>query len=45
VSRHRNIVLFFTLALLWGASFVAIEVGLDYYPPCCTPPIGSIWRR
>ncbi|GAB6880412.1 EamA family transporter [Halorubrum gandharaense] len=25
--------LFFTLALLWGGSFVAIEVGLDYYPP------------
>jgi drug/metabolite transporter (DMT)-like permease len=33
VSRYRDVVLFFTLALLWGGSFVAIEVGLDYYPP------------
>jgi drug/metabolite transporter (DMT)-like permease len=33
VSRYRDIVLFFALALLWGGSFVAIEVGLDYYPP------------
>jgi len=33
VSRYRDVVLFFTLSLLWGGSFVAIEVGLDYYPP------------
>ena len=33
MSRYRDVVLFFTLALLWGGSFVAIEVGLDYYPP------------
>ncbi|WP_144922570.1 DMT family transporter [Halorubrum salsamenti] len=33
MSRYRDIALFFALALLWGGSFVAIEVGLDYYPP------------
>jgi len=33
VSRNRDVLLFVTLALLWGGSFVAIEVGLDYYPP------------
>lgn len=33
VSQYRDIVLFFVLALLWGGSFVAIEVGLDFYPP------------
>ena len=33
MSRYRDVALFFTLALLWGGSFVAIEVGLDYYPP------------
>ncbi|WP_193308973.1 DMT family transporter [Halorubrum halophilum] len=33
MSRYRNILLFAALALLWGASFVAIEVGLQYYPP------------
>jgi len=33
VSRYRDVVLFFTLSMLWGGSFVAIEVGLDYYPP------------
>jgi drug/metabolite transporter (DMT)-like permease len=33
VSRYRDIILFLVLALLWGGSFVAIEVGLDYYPP------------
>ena len=33
MSRYRDLVLFFTLAFLWGGSFVAIEVGLDYYPP------------
>jgi drug/metabolite transporter (DMT)-like permease len=33
VSRYRNAALFCLLALLWGGSFVAIEVGLAYYPP------------
>ena len=33
MSRYRDIALFGTLALLWGGSFVGIEVGLDYYPP------------
>mgnify|MGYP000017657133 FL=1 len=33
MSRYRDVALFFALALLWGGSFVAIEVGLDYYPP------------
>jgi drug/metabolite transporter (DMT)-like permease len=33
VSRYRDVLLFFTLATLWGGSFVAIEVGLNYYPP------------
>jgi len=33
VSRYRNVGLFFLLSLLWGGSFIAIEVGLDYYPP------------
>jgi len=33
VSNYRNALLFFTLAALWGGSFVAIEVGLEFYPP------------
>ena len=33
MSSYRDVALFFALALLWGVSFVAIEVGLDYYPP------------
>ena len=33
MSRYRDVALFFALALLWGGSFVAIEIGLDYYPP------------
>ena len=33
MSRYRDVVLFFVLAFLWGGSFVAIEVGLDHYPP------------
>ncbi|QAU14239.1 DMT family transporter [Halorubrum sp. BOL3-1] len=33
MSRYRDVALFFALSLLWGGSFVAIEVGLDYYPP------------
>ena len=30
MSRYRDVALFFALALRWGGSFVAIEVGLDY---------------
>ena len=33
MSRYRDVLLFFLLAGLWGGSFVAIEVGLAYYPP------------
>ena len=33
MSGYRDVALFFLLALLWGGSFVAIEVGLNYYPP------------
>ncbi|OYR59128.1 DMT family transporter [Halorubrum halodurans] len=33
MSRYRDVLLFFLLATLWGGSFVAIEVGLAYYPP------------
>ena len=33
MSRYRDVVLFFALATLWGGSFVAIEVGLEYYSP------------
>lgn len=33
MSRYRNLLLFFTLAALWGGSFVAIEIGLEFYPP------------
>jgi drug/metabolite transporter (DMT)-like permease len=32
-SPYRNAVLFSILALCWGTSFVAIEVGLEYVPP------------
>ena len=33
MSRYRDGSLFFLLALLWGGSFIAIEIGLGYYPP------------
>ena len=33
MSRYRDAVLFLAVALLWGGSFVAIEVGLEFYPP------------
>lgn len=33
MSRYRDVLLFFLLAALWGGSFVAIEVGLEYLPP------------
>ncbi|SEH10729.1 Permease of the drug/metabolite transporter (DMT) superfamily [Natronorubrum sediminis] len=32
-SEYRELVLFSILALCWGSSFVAIEVGLEYVPP------------
>ncbi|AFK19765.1 EamA family transporter [Haloferax mediterranei ATCC 33500] len=32
-QTHRNLALFATLAVLWGTSFMAIEVGLDVLPP------------
>ncbi|QSG02633.1 DMT family transporter [Natranaeroarchaeum sulfidigenes] len=32
-SGFRNLVLFSLLALSWGGSFVAIEIGLEYVPP------------
>jgi drug/metabolite transporter (DMT)-like permease len=35
VSRHRNLLLFLALAVMWGSSFVAIKAGLEQYgfPP------------
>ncbi|MFC4541709.1 DMT family transporter [Halosolutus amylolyticus] len=32
-GRYQNAVLFSILALCWGTSFVAIEIGLEYVPP------------
>ncbi|SDK15817.1 DMT family transporter [Natronorubrum texcoconense] len=32
-SEYRELVLFSMLALCWGSSFVAIEIGLEYVPP------------
>ncbi|KTG30428.1 DMT family transporter [Haloferax profundi] len=32
-QTHRNIALFAILAVLWGTSFIAIEVGLEVLPP------------
>ncbi|GAB6861874.1 DMT family transporter [Haloplanus litoreus] len=33
MSRYRNLVLFLTLAAVWGSAFMAIKAGLDYFPP------------
>lgn len=33
MSHYRPVALFLGLALLWGGSFSAIEVGLEYLPP------------
>jgi len=33
VSRYRNLALFLTLAALWGAAFMAIKAGLEFFPP------------
>jgi probable blue pigment (indigoidine) exporter len=32
-AQYRNVVLFIGLAMMWGSGFVAIKVGLVYYPP------------
>ncbi|MDS0292581.1 DMT family transporter [Halogeometricum luteum] len=32
-SADRNALLFLALACFWGTSFVAIETGLEYFPP------------
>lgn len=33
MSRNHDVVLFLSLAVLWGLSFPAISVGLEYLPP------------
>ena len=33
MSRYRNAGLFVALAALWGTAFMAIKVGLEYFPP------------
>lgn len=31
--RYRNVVLFVSLALIWGSAFTAIKAGLAFFPP------------
>jgi drug/metabolite transporter (DMT)-like permease len=33
VSRYRNLALFLSLAAIWGVAFMAINAGLQYFPP------------
>lgn len=33
MTRYRNLLLFLALSVLWGAAFVAIKAGLDFFPP------------
>ncbi|WP_435175728.1 DMT family transporter [Halorussus sp. AFM4] len=33
MSRYRNVALFVALAAVWGSAFMAIKVGLEYFPP------------
>ncbi|WP_135830061.1 DMT family transporter [Halorussus halobius] len=33
MSRYRNAGLFVALAAVWGSAFMAIKVGLEYFPP------------
>jgi drug/metabolite transporter (DMT)-like permease len=31
--RHRNLLLFVVLSLVWGSAFTAIKAGLEHFPP------------
>ncbi|MGM0605116.1 MAG: DMT family transporter [Halobacteriota archaeon] len=33
MSRYRNLTLFLVLAAVWGSAFMAINLGLEYFPP------------
>jgi len=33
VTRYRNLALFLVLAAVWGSAFMAINAGLEYFPP------------
>jgi drug/metabolite transporter (DMT)-like permease len=33
VTRYRNLLLFVVLAAVWGAAFMAIKAGLEFFPP------------
>src|SRR5690606_33160656 len=33
VSRYRNLAFFLALAAVWGTAFVAIDAGLEHFPP------------
>jgi len=32
-ATHRNLLLFLLLAAVWGSAFMAINLGLEYFPP------------
>lgn len=33
MTRYRNLLLFVVLAAIWGAAFMAIKAGLEFFPP------------
>ena len=33
MTRYRNLALFLVLAAVWGSAFMAINAGLEYFPP------------
>ena len=33
MTRYRNLLLFVVLAAVWGSAFMAINAGLDFFPP------------